>query len=283
MGGGEKRSGGQGGGASKKARYLPQKGNGQCIPLGKIGILVTCDNGWEDRTSDEMCPVVEEHYDKLVKAKGGDAAAAAAPAAPAAAPEEGSKDIASLIAQEVAVIKDRKNRRFQTHNMGVKGCLFIMFPEEPVYPGPIDVVLSICEEAAATKTLRGRHVNRILPITHTCFASVDEMKVLAPKLLGDQFPAEESAAAVEFAVEYEHRSSDKFDRLQVINAFVDAIKTPPHKVNLKTPSLTILVQLARNSCACAVVPKYRELHKFNLRKCAEVPEEGAEGAAGAAG
>lgn len=37
-----------------------QKGTGQAIPQGKIGILVTCDNGWEDRTSDEMCPVIEE-------------------------------------------------------------------------------------------------------------------------------------------------------------------------------------------------------------------------------
>jgi hypothetical protein len=42
------------------------------------------------------------------------------------------------------------------------------------------------------------------------------------------------------------------------------------QVNLKTPDLTILVQLARNVCAASVVPKYRELHKFNLRKCAEV-------------
>jgi hypothetical protein len=51
------------------------------------------------------------------------------------------------------------------------------------------VVLSVCQEAADTKTLRGRHVNRILPITHSSFASLDEMKVLAPKLLADKFPS----------------------------------------------------------------------------------------------
>lgn len=35
---------------------------------------------------------------------------------------------------------------------------------------------------------------------------------------------------VEFSVEYEHRNADGFNRLDVINAFVDHIKTPPHKV-----------------------------------------------------
>jgi hypothetical protein len=34
----------------------------------------------------------------------------------------------------------------------------------------------------------------------------------------------------QFAVDMEHRSSDKFDRLAVINAFVDSVPMPPHKV-----------------------------------------------------
>lgn len=37
-------------------------------------------------------------------------------------------------------------------------------------------------------------------------------------------------APVEFAVEYEHRSADKLDRQKLIDAFVDHIKMPPHKV-----------------------------------------------------
>jgi hypothetical protein len=36
-----------------------------------------------------------------------------------------------------------------------------------------------------------------------------------------------------FAVEYEHRSTDKFDRKAVIDAFVDHIQTPPHKVGFR--------------------------------------------------
>eukprot|EP00983_Pelagomonas_calceolata_P123243 1160987-Pelagomonas_calceolata.AAC.11 len=36
---------------------------------------------------------------------------------------------------------------------------------------------------------------------------------------------------IEFAVDYEHRNTEKFDRLEVINTFVNCIKTPPHKVS----------------------------------------------------
>lgn len=31
-------------------------------------------------------------------------------------------------------------------------------------------------------------------------------------------------------MEYEHRNAEKFDRMEVINAFVNNIKMPPHKV-----------------------------------------------------
>ncbi len=185
-------------------------------------------------------------------------------------------------------------------------------------------------------------------------------------------PAElpEGEEGTAFAVEYEHRSAEKLDRLAIINAFVDNIPTPPHKaraalwlgvvpapdgqrraqrpvvfgagvapggragppslgagglarraqrallhtlsggcfhsavpagsaaawprtggddhpalacccccgaaaaravqVNLKGATKTIIVQMVRNACGVSVVTRYRELNKFNLRKCAEV-------------
>lgn len=48
---------------------------------------------------------------------------------------------------------------------------------------------------------------------------------------------------VEFAVEYEHRASDQFDRLEVINKFVEPIPKPPNKVNLSKPEKTLVVQV----------------------------------------
>ena len=41
---------------------------------------------------------------------------------------------------------------------------------------------------------------------------------------------------------------------------------PPHKVNLTTPSKSILVQLLKSSCALAVADGYRAHAKFNIKE-----------------
>jgi len=80
----------------------------------------------------------------------------------------------------------------------------------------------------------------------------------------------------------ERRSFSGFDHLDIIDAFAKAVPAP-HKVNLKQPDKTILVQLIRNVCAVAVAPQYKELCKYNVRVAAEPEEEAEEGAAGAGG
>ena len=48
---------------------------------------------------------------------------------------------------------------------------------------------------------------------------------------------------------------------------------PPHKADLKTPELTILVQVVKDFCAIGIVSQYRELAKYNLRElCSPVSE-----------
>ena len=41
---------------------------------------------------------------------------------------------------------------------------------------------------------------------------------------------------------------------------------PPHKVNLTTPSKSILVQLLKSSCALAVADGYRAYSKYNIKE-----------------
>lgn len=86
-------------------------------------------------------------------------------------------------------------------------------------------------------------------------------------------PAGEEADGVSFAIEYEHRASDKLTRNEVIDIFANAVPKPPNKVNLKTPEKTILVQCIRNVCAVAVVASYKELQRFNVRKLAEADDD----------
>lgn len=88
---------------------------------------------------------------------------------------------------------------------------------------------------------------------------------------------------VDFAVEYEHRASDKLKRPDVIDIVAKAVPQPPYKVSLSNPTRTILVQAVRNVAALSVVTSFKQLAKFNLRRLAEGEEdEGAEGAGGQA-
>jgi hypothetical protein len=45
-----------------------------------------------------------------------------------------------------------------------------------------------CVLATTLQVLRCRFVNRVLPVTHTCFAGLEEMKAMAPKLVAPAFP-----------------------------------------------------------------------------------------------
>jgi tRNA acetyltransferase TAN1 len=174
----------------------------------------------------------------------------------------------------VADLKDKSKHRFKHHETGIKGVQYVQFPADG--PSPQEVVISVMKEAKATMTLRARNCSRFLPVTHTCFASVEAIKEISPKVLEGHFPAEVvegGPKGVQFAVEYEHRSFQGINRLEIINAFTDQIKCPPNKVNLTNPEKTILVQMLKSVCAVSVVTNYKELSKFNIKLITESKDD----------
>lgn len=249
-------------GQRKKAKFH-QKGSGQAIPHGSRGILVTCDNGREMKAFYEVVQLLEEYHDKLSKPASGKVETAT----------EGPKDVSAMLAQEVAQLKDKKTHKFQQHNTQVGGTIFVLFPEAPEHPGPVEVVEAIMRDLKSSMVPRTRYTLRMLPITNTCFANMDSIKDLSAKLMPESFPTE--GPGHEFSVEYEHRSQNNLERMLVINAFAEAVPKPPHRVNLNKPQRTILVQATRNVVGVSIVPSYKDLAKFNVRKITEPPEEDA--------
>ena len=70
-------------------------------------------------------------------------------------------------------------------------------------------------------------------------------------------------------MEYSHRCSPgNLDRMDVINLFANAVKQPPHKVNLTAPAKSIMVNLTKDSCGVAVVSDFKDLGRFNIRELA---------------
>ncbi|WIA13255.1 hypothetical protein OEZ85_006843 [Tetradesmus obliquus] len=276
----KKRSGPrEGGGQHKKAKGHwggPYKGSGQSIAVGSVGIYATCDNGKDKKATDELIQMLEESFTRLGKDHVGRSDATAAAAAAADAGGDGSSkgsSIADMLAAEVAQLKDKRKDRFKRREGGVRGTLFVEFPTADDCPSPEEVVLDICRHVQATQSLPSRHLMRLLPVSHTCGISKDEITAMAAKVAAQHFPTGDDAASIEFAVEFEHRANDKLDRKEVIDIVAKAVQAP-HKVNLRTPQKTIIVQLVRTVCCICVVPSYKELSRFNVRKLAEDELEG---------
>lgn len=51
---------------------------------------------------------------------------------------------------------------------------------------------------------------------------------------------------------------------------------PPHKVDLKDPDLTVVVQVMKNVCAIGVAQRFREFARYNLRELCAPPEDEEE-------
>ena len=51
---------------------------------------------------------------------------------------------------------------------------------------------------------------------------------------------------------------------------------PPYKADLKNPDQTIVVSVVKGFCAISVVPKFRQLAKFNFKELSVLKEEKEE-------
>eukprot|EP00877_Chromochloris_zofingiensis_P003690 jgi/Chrzof1/13321/Cz07g28250.t1 len=286
------------GGPNKKHRPYWSKApsSDKAIPMGSVGILVTCDSGRERRALEEVTTLLDEAFQRLghvppTKAPAGkpqqqqqqqgqqqdkqqeQPAESGQEVGAFAAPAPQSVD--ALLAAEVAALKDKKKRRFQMHDTGVKGTFFLVFPDEEGCPSPCAAVTSILQHVKDTRLVPARYVLRLLPIMQSCFVSMDEIQALGKKIAEQEFPEGDGVVPIEFAVELEHRACNTLDRLDVVNAFAEPVPKPPHKVNLTKPHKTILVQLIRNVCGVCVIDCYKELSKLNVRKAAEDAQEEA--------
>eukprot|EP00803_Ostreobium_quekettii_P003153 evm.model.scf_1146EXC.2 EVM.evm.TU.scf_1146EXC.2 scf_1146EXC:3867-5825(+) len=129
-----------------------------------------------------------------------------------------------------------------------------------------------------------RRCVRLFPVERCCAADIKKIKTMAAEMVADVFKTGADVCPIQFAVDVDRRcNSDNVQRLEVINAFVDHIATPPHLVNLSAPDYTIVVQVVRNACGASIVEGYHELCKCNVRQCSakgrgEDPGKEASGA-----
>jgi hypothetical protein len=62
-------------------------------------------------------------------------------------------------------------------------------------PSPEEVVLDICRHVQASQSLPSRHLMRLLPVSHTCGISKDEITAMAAKVAEKHFPTGAAASS----------------------------------------------------------------------------------------
>ncbi|XP_030960000.1 LOW QUALITY PROTEIN: AP2/ERF domain-containing protein PFD0985w [Quercus lobata] len=176
----------------------------------------------------------------------------------------GEKSIDKLIEAELEELGDKNKRRFFKLDTSCNGVVFIQMRKRDGEPSPINIVQHMMTSLASTRKHMSRFILRILPIEVACYASEEEISRAIKPLVAEYFPVE-TQNPQKFAVLYEARANSGIDRMKIINAVAKSIPGP-HKVDLKNPDKSIVVEIVKTVCLIGVVEKYKELAKYNIRQ-----------------
>lgn len=234
---------------AKQARK-PQR---NLLEPGIKGFLVTCN--FKERDSIRECyGLLNEYYKKSQKEP---------EVTVEVKLEEDDDDITSQIQDQIEKTNKALKERiqlFQSIDTGVQNCLFIKTSIED----PIALGSAIIRDLATTKIKRTKVTLRLLPIQTVCKAKMEDI-VNAAGLLFDQYFLKDP---VTFAINYNKRFNNDVKRDDVIKELADIVsmKNPLHKVNLKDPQLSIIVEVIKGCCLLSVIPDYLKLKKYNVNE-----------------
>ncbi|KNA22616.1 hypothetical protein SOVF_031070 [Spinacia oleracea] len=169
-----------------------------------------------------------------------------------------------LIEAELKELGDKSKRRFSKIDTGCNGVVIVQMRKRDGDPSPGEIGQHLMESASRTKKHMSRFLLRVLPVEVSCYSSEEEISRAIKPLIEQYFPVN-SGTPVKFAVQYDARANSGIERMKIIDAVAKSVPEP-HKVDLKNPDKTIIVQIVKTVCLIGVVEKYKELSKFNLRQ-----------------
>lgn len=179
-------------------------------------------------------------------------------------PDKTEKSVDQLIDAELKELGDKTKRRFSRLDSGCNGVIFIQMRRRDGDPGPREIVEHMMASTARTKKHMSRFLLRLLPVEVSCYASGEEISRAITPIIKQYFPVD-AEAPVKFAVQYDARANSGIERMKIIDAVAKSVPEP-HKVDLKNPDKTIIVQIIKTVCLIGVVEKYKEFAKYNVRQ-----------------
>lgn len=258
------------------------------IEPGCSGIYVTCVRGHEKQCQNEMIQLFEEYSEGLAGEKEKLEA------------NDQELSIEDSIAQELSGMKEaKKTTLFVPVDLNCE-CVLFFRTRKPI--DPVQIVQKICQDVRDTKVKKTRYAQRLTPVTLTAAANLDNLKTLAPKVLGPHFHTESGQQPVKFAIRPTIRNHNTLDRNELIRTVAEAVgHDHGHSVDLKKFDKMILVECFKVSIICreywraiesyiggsywrsnksslgmSVVENFNELEKFNIQQIYEKVSKGDE-------
>uniref|UniRef100_A0A2D4IGF8 THUMP domain-containing protein 1 n=1 Tax=Micrurus lemniscatus lemniscatus TaxID=129467 RepID=A0A2D4IGF8_MICLE len=138
---------------------------------------------------------------------------------------------------------------------------------------PEKLVHHILKDMHATKKKKTRVILRMLPVSGTCKAFLEDMKQYAVTFFEPWFKSPKKGT---FQIVYKARNNSHLSREEVIKELAGIVGhlNPENKVDLSHPEYTIMVEIIKNICCLSVVQDYVLFRKYNLQEVVKSKAEG---------
>ncbi|NXG40891.1 THUM1 protein, partial [Psilopogon haemacephalus] len=245
------------------------RGGGRQLEAGMRGILITCNMN-ERKCVGEAYSLLGEYGDLLYgpeqfseqeeRLSGSEKEE-----------DEDEDDVEAALKKEVGQIRastEQKLRRFQSVESGANNVVFI----RTLGIEPENLVHHILKDMHATKKKKTRVILRMLPISGTCKAFMEDMKKYTETFFEPWFKAPNKGT---FQIVYKARNNSHMSREEVIKELAGIVGSlnPENKVDLNNPQYTIVVEIIKTVCCLSVVKDYVLFRKYNLQEVVKSNKE----------
>ncbi|XP_006876039.1 PREDICTED: THUMP domain-containing protein 1 [Chrysochloris asiatica] len=244
-------------GQAKRARRWDAGGPRQLEP-GLQGILITCNMN-ERKCVEEAYSLLNEYGDDLYGPE-----KFTDKNQQLSGNEGEDDDVEAALKKEVDDIRastEMRLRRFQSMESGANNVVFI----RTLGIEPEKLVHHILQDMYKTKKKKTRVILRMLPISGTCKAFLEEMKKYAETFLEPWFKAPNKGT---FQIVYKSRNNSHMNREEVIKELAGIVGNlnSENKVDLTNPQYTVVVEIIKAVCCLSVVKDYMLFRKYNLQE-----------------
>ncbi|MBN3305103.1 THUM1 protein, partial [Amia calva] len=217
------------------------------LEVGMQGILITCN------MNERKCTYQLYGPEKFSEEEEGGSHA-----------EEDDDDLEAALQKEVQQLRSstaKRQRRFQALESGANNVIFI----QTQHLDPDKLVHHILQDLHSTKKKKSRVMLRMLPVSGTCRAFLEDMEKYLAGFLEPWFKSPNQGT---FQIVFKARNSShakRDDVIKVLAALVGKLN-PKNKVDLTNPEYTVIIEVIKSVCCVSVVRDYMLFRKFNLQE-----------------